>query len=69
MKTIRPSRNEMEEMLKQAKMCLTCDAPECHEMTPEGVDVCANLPFYEGKPITREMLLTWQEQLHGKTAS
>jgi len=66
MQTQQPSRQEMEEMLKQAKMCLTCDAPECHEMTPEGVDVCATLPFYAGKPITREILLTWQEQLHGK---
>jgi len=69
MKTLQPSRKEMEAMLKQAKLCLTCDAPECHEMTPEGVDVCANLPFYEGKPITREMLLLWQEQLHGKPAN
>ena len=69
MKTLQPSRKEMEEMLKQAKMCLACDAPECHEFTPEGVDVCANLPFYEGKPVTREMLLAWQEQLHPKKAS
>ena len=68
MKMQQPSRKEMEAMLQQAKMCLTCDAPECHEMTPEGVDVCANLPFYNGKPITREMLLTWQEQLHGGKA-
>ncbi len=63
-----PGRIEMEEMLKLAKMCLTCDAPECHEMTPEGVDVCANLPFYNGKPVTREMLLAWQDELHGKRA-
>ena len=69
MQTQQPTRKEIEEMLTLAKLCLTCDAPECHEFTPEGVDVCANLPFYDGKPVTREMLLSWQSELHGKPAS
>lgn len=64
MKTKQPTRTEMEEMLRQAKFCLTCDAPDCHEFTPEGVDVCASLPFYDGKPVTRQMLLSWQELVH-----
>ncbi len=65
MKTQQPTHKEMEEYLKLAQMCLSCNAPECHEFTPEGVDVCAGLPFWNGKPITREMLLAWQNQLHG----
>ena len=66
MQTQQPTRKEKEQFLKLANLCLTCDAPECHEFTPEGVDVCANLPFYQGKPVTREMLLAWQDELHGK---
>ncbi len=69
MKTQQPTRKEMEEYLKLAQMCLTCNAPECHEFTPEGVDVCAGLPFWNGKPVTREMLLTWQDQLHTPRAN
>lgn len=69
MQTGQPSRQEKEEFLKLAKLCLTCDAPECHEMTPEGVDICATLPFYNGKPVSREMLLTWQDELHGNRAT
>ena len=69
MQNQQPSRKEKEEFLKLANMCLSCTAPECHEFTPEGVDVCANLPYFEGKPITREMLLKWQEELHSRKAS
>jgi hypothetical protein len=68
MKTQQPSHKEMQEFLELAQMCLRCDAPECHEFTPEGVDVCANLPFYKGKPVTREMLFSWQEILHSERA-
>jgi hypothetical protein len=64
-----PSRQQKEEFLKLANMCLSCSAPECHEFTPEGVDVCANLPYMDGKPITREMLLKWQDELHPQKAS
>jgi hypothetical protein len=56
-----PSLQEMEEILKSAALCPECDAPECHEFTPEGVDVCAELPFWDGRPVTKPMLLAWQE--------
>lgn len=68
MQTQRLWREEMEELLKLGEVCLTCDAPECHEFTPEGVDVCANLPFWNGKPVTREMLREWQEILYSERA-
>ncbi len=59
----RPDRAEMEAIVKSAAQCLECNAPECHEFTPEGVDVCADLPFWNGKPITRETLQAWQREL------
>jgi hypothetical protein len=59
--TKQPSLQEMEGILKSAAPCLECDASECHEFTPEGVDVCAGLPFWEGRPVTKSMLLAWQE--------
>lgn len=68
MQSLDPTRQEKEEFLKLAKLCLTCDAPECHEMTPEGVDVCATLPFYKGKPVSREMLIAWQNELHKRAS-
>ena len=55
-----PSLEEMEEIVKAGAQCLECDATECHEFTPEGVDVCAGLPFWDGKPVTRSMLLEWK---------
>jgi hypothetical protein len=69
MQVHQPTHKEMEEYLKLARMCLTCEAPECHEFTPEGVDVCAGLPFWNGKPVTREMLVNWQNQLHATPAN
>ncbi len=59
--TKQPSWQEMVGILKEAALCLECDAPECHEFTPEGVDVCAELPFWDGRPVTKSMLLAWQE--------
>ncbi len=56
----RPTLEEMEAILRDSAKCLECDAPECHEPTPEGVDVCAELPFWNGKPVMREMLREWQ---------
>ncbi len=58
-----PTLQEMQEIIQRAEQCLECDAPECHEATPEGVDVCADLPFWDGRPVTRPMLLAWQSQL------
>jgi hypothetical protein len=58
-----PSLQEMAEILKSSAQCLDCDAPECHEFTPGGVDVCARLPFWDNKPVTRPMLREWKAQL------
>ncbi|MGE5138634.1 MAG: hypothetical protein ACM3JD_04160 [Rudaea sp.] len=60
---ISPDRLQMEAILKSAAACLECDAPECNEMTPEGMDACADLPFWNGRPVTRAMLLQWQSLL------
>ena len=57
------SRTEKQALVESAAKCLECDAPECHEFTPEGVDVCADLPFVNGKPVTRETLLRWKQEL------
>jgi hypothetical protein len=51
----------MRRILESAALCLECDASECHEFTPEGVDACARLAFWNGKPVTRSILLEWQE--------
>jgi hypothetical protein len=57
------SRAEKQALVESAARCLSCDAPECHEFTPEGVDVCADLPFVNGKPIPRETLVQWKHEL------
>ncbi len=49
-------RAEMQLLVNMGAQCLQCDAPECSEMTPEGMDVCADLPFWKGRPVTRTML-------------
>ncbi len=55
-----PSLQEMAEILKNSAQCLDCSAPECHEFTPGGVEVCAELPFWNGHPVTKSMLQEWQ---------
>ncbi|MGB8647240.1 MAG: hypothetical protein WCF84_18525 [Anaerolineae bacterium] len=64
--TLYPDRAVMESFLKQGATCLECDAPGCNEMTPEGMDVCADLPFWNGRPVTRTMLLEWQAMLQAQ---
>lgn len=59
--TKQPSLEEMRAILKSAARCLECDESECHEFTPEGVDVCAELPFWDGRPVTKSMLLSWRD--------
>lgn len=59
--TKQPTLQEMEEILGSATICLECDASDCHEFTPEGVDVCAGLPFWDGRPLTRSTLLAWRD--------
>ncbi len=58
-----PKREEMEALVKMGERCLECDALDCNEMTPEGMDVCADLPFWNGRPVTRAMLREWQSTL------
>lgn len=65
--TKQPSLAEMEEILKNSALCLECNESECHEFTPEGVDVCAELPFWNGKPVTKSMLLSWQKVVAART--
>ncbi len=59
--TKQPSLQAMQAILTDAARCLECDASESHEITPEGVDVCAELPYWDGRPVTKSMLLAWQE--------
>ncbi len=56
----KPTVQEMEEILKNAARCADGDAPECHEFTPGGVEVCAELPFWNGRPVTKVMLKEWE---------
>lgn len=61
-----PSLEEMKGILKEAVRCLECNASECHEFTPEGVDVCSGLPFWGGRPVTRQTLLEWRDIVAAK---
>ncbi len=61
--TQEPTLAEKETLVAQAGRCLDCDAPECFEFTPEGVDVCAGLPFWNGKPVSKSMLIAWHHSL------
>ena len=64
---VQPSAQEMAELLKNSAECLDCTAPECYEATPGGVEACAALPFWNGRPVTRSMLLEWQACLLAST--
>lgn len=66
--TTAPTMDEMKRFLADAKVCLTCDAnacgtsgDPCFEFTPEGVTVCAQLPWWNGQPVTRATLLEWND--------
>ena len=61
-----PSVKEMKAILKQATRCLECDAPECHEFTPGGVEVCSELQWWNGKPLPKPELLKWAAMLAAK---
>lgn len=58
-----PTLQEVKAILAQAQRCLNCDATECHEFTPEGVEVCAQLPWWNGEPVKRETLLEWDRRV------
>ncbi len=64
-----PDLQEMEEILKNSAECLECEAPECHEPTPEGVDVCAKLPFWNGQPVSKLTLREWQAIVRAQQSS
>ncbi len=61
--TLYPDRTEMLKLVQLGEQCLECSHPDCNEMTPEGMDVCADLPFWRGKPVTRTMLREWKTLL------
>lgn len=62
-----PTLTEMKTILESAAECLTCTAnacnsgSPCYEFTPGGVEVCAALPWWNGKPILPETLRQWKE--------
>lgn len=65
-----PTLDEIRVIVRNAETCLTCNAGDCgtsgnpcYEFTPEGVQVCAQLPWWNGRPVLRETLLEWNERL------
>lgn len=62
-----PTLCEMEIVVAHASRCLVCAAAAatnvcpCYEFTPGGVEVCADLPWWQGKPILPETLREWKE--------
>lgn len=62
-----PTLREMEVVVAHAARCLTCTAAAtptgspCYEFTPGGVEVCSDLPWWNGKPILPETLREWKE--------
>jgi hypothetical protein len=70
-----PTLDEMKQVVANAGDCLTCNVTECgtsqnpcFEFTPEGVQVCAQLPWWKGRPVPRDTLIEWSElirQLEG----
>lgn len=64
-----PSLFELELVVARAERCFQCPAAAvpggacCYEFTPEGVQVCCDLPWWNGKPILPETLRRWKETL------
>lgn len=62
-----PSLSEMQEILESAERCLLCSATAtssgspCYEFTPGGVEVCSAMPWWNGRPLTRETLQRWKQ--------
>lgn len=61
-----PTIQEIEMLLAHAERCLNCmaiptpDGDPCYEFTPGGVEVCSDLPWWNGKPVLPETLRAWQ---------
>jgi len=65
-----PTIQELRQFVASAQKCLTCDAcacgtsdDPCYEFAPDGVVVCPQLPWWQGRPVTRATLLEWNELL------
>ena len=65
-----PTLEVMRQLVASSQICLACDAKNCgtsgdpcFEFTPEGVVACAQLPWWNGQPITRATLLEWNDLL------
>jgi hypothetical protein len=58
--TKQPTLKDMEDVLSAA-LCWECGVSDCHELTLDRIEVCPELPFWEGRPVTRPMLLAWRE--------
>ncbi|MCG3141002.1 MAG: hypothetical protein HDKAJFGB_02154 [Anaerolineae bacterium] len=65
-----PTIQELKQIIAHAQTCIHCDAQACgtsddpcYEFTPEGVSVCAQLPWWNGRPVSRATLLEWNEIL------
>lgn len=63
-----PTYIEMKTIVERAQRCLNCDASSpcnsgspCYEFTPGGVEVCSELPWWNGKPIMPETLREWKQ--------
>lgn len=62
-----PTLLEMQNLVEKGERCLTCHAAPnnsgspCYEFTPGGVEVCSQLPWWNGKPILPETLRQWKE--------
>jgi hypothetical protein len=66
---LQPGLREMELLVERAARCLACTATAtptgspCYEFTPGGVEVCSELPWWNGKPILPETLHEWKEKV------
>lgn len=64
-----PSLYDLEILVARAERCLACtatpfpDGARCYEFTPGGVEVCADLLWWNGKPVLPETLRRWREML------
>lgn len=62
-----PTLVEMQTLVEQAARCLKCTAvphdgqAPCYEFTPGGVEVCSDLPWWNGRPVLPETLRAWKE--------
>jgi hypothetical protein len=67
--SVKPTLQEMELVIARGERCLKCKATPtssespCYEFTPGGVEVCSELPWWNGKPVLPETLREWKEIL------